>query len=323
MANAIDQTARGLIVGHAQFGLTEAGKRQTVGRAVHDGDTVGTDPEGNIPVRLLGVDAPEVSIPLPDGPPNRFTSIKSDGWDRFLTNPFARGLPAFDPPLSRRLREFLEARTGAGAADNHARHADAATQALRNKVTQDMAASGLDADSFRFFLAFAHEALDRYGRFLAFLHQDRPAGQRKPSYNEQLIDDGLVAPYAIWPNINPFRKASNLLQAAPSPGQLADSELDQMRQAVKDTRNANTGIYEKADPLRLLPFELRYLARTTIVGQRKTRPGPDRWVIDLTAGDDRIHPPHAYHRILHPEDRLFVPQEYIPLFETKGWKKQR
>jgi hypothetical protein len=40
------------------LGLTTTGKHQTVGNAVHDGDTVSTDPDGNILVRLLGVDVP-------------------------------------------------------------------------------------------------------------------------------------------------------------------------------------------------------------------------------------------------------------------------
>jgi hypothetical protein len=323
MANAIRQTAAGLTIGQARLGLTSTGKHQTVGNAVHDGDTVSTDPDGNIPVRLLGVDAPEVSFTLPNDPPVKFTDITDQRWADFLTDPFARGLPLFDPPLPRQLRAFLEQKLGPGCAANHAKHAKPATDAFRAKVSKDVADSGLDNDSFLFFLAFAHDVLDRYGRFLTFLHQDRPPGQRKPSYNRQLLDDALVVPYAIWPNIDPFRTAATLLDAVPAPGQLADQELDQTRQVVKDTRTAHKGIYEQADPLQLQPFELRYLARTTTIGGRKARLGPDRWVIDLTANDNRLHPPHSYHRIPNPEDRLFIPEEFVSLFETKGWKKQR
>jgi hypothetical protein len=47
---------------------------------------------------------------------------------------------------------------------------------------------------------------------------------------------------------------------------------------------------------------------------------PDRWVIDLSAGDYRLLAPQLYHTIDHPEDRLHVPAEYVPLFERTGWK---
>jgi hypothetical protein len=323
MPNAIRQTDAGLTIGLARLGLTSTGTHQKVGNAVHDGDTVSTDPDGNIPVRLLGVDAPEVSFTLPNDPPVKFTDITDQRWTDFLTDPFARGLPLFDPPLPRQLRAFLERKLGAGCAANHAKHAKPATEAFRAKVAKDMADSGLNEDSFLFFLLFAHDVLDRYGRFLTFLRQDRPQGQRKPFYNRQLLDDALVVPYAIWPNIDPFRTAATLLDAVPAPGQLANQELDQTRQVVRDTRAAHKGIYEQADSLQLLPFELRYLARTTTIGGRKVRLGPDRWVIDLTSTDNRLHPPHSYHRIPNPEDRLFIPPEFISMFETKGWKRQR
>jgi hypothetical protein len=75
---------------------------------------------------------------------------------------------------------------------------------------------------------------------------------------------------------------------------------------------AGVGLYEAADPLRLLPFELRFLAR---------RQPPDRWLVDLSSDDSVLLPPQSYTTVAHPEDRLFVPAEYVPLWEQTGWKR--
>jgi hypothetical protein len=74
----------------------------------------------------------------------------------------------------------------------------------------------------------------------------------------------------------------------------------------------------------MFPFELRFLARshTTPSGGVRRSP-PDRWVINLASDDDRLYPPQAYWRIPNPEDRLFVPAEYVPLFFDRGWRKRR
>lgn len=71
-------------------------------------------------------------------------------------------------------------------------------------------------------------------------------------------------------------------------------------------------MWEQEDPLRLFPFELRFIA--------ERRP-PFRWVIDLRGEDDVLLPPQTYHTISHPEDRLFVPPEFVPLFVERGWRR--
>jgi hypothetical protein len=162
--------------------------------------------------------------------------------------------------------------------------------------------------------------IDRYGRFLAFLNQDRPPGQRRPSYNERLLRQGLASPYAIWPNLNPFVTGPSIVEAVPEPGQ-SPPELERVRRLVTEARDAGRGIYDPNQPLRLQAFELRFLARSTRVDNGSARRGPDRWVIDVAAGDDLLRPPHAYHRIAKPEDRLFVSIEHVPLFESQGWRK--
>jgi hypothetical protein len=59
-------------------------------------------------------------------------------------------------------------------------------------------------------------------------------------------------------------------------------------------------------------FELRFLSR---------RQPPDRWVIDLGRDDDALLPPQAYFTIPNPEDRLYIPGEYVPLFVEAGWRR--
>ncbi|MGH3145637.1 MAG: hypothetical protein ACRDTR_07520, partial [Rubrobacter sp.] len=65
-------------------------------------------------------------------------------------------------------------------------------------------------------------------------------------------------------------------------------------------------------PLSLEPFEVRLLSR---------RRPPDRWVIDLGDEGDLLIPPQEYYTVPHAEDRLFVPEEYVPLFVEAGWRR--
>ena len=322
MAKAVEQTKKGLTVAHTRLGLHTNGTRMSVKEAIHDGDTATVDPDGNVSVRLLGVDAPEVSFPLPNSAPKTFPQIKSAEWATFLTNPFAAGLPAFDPPLDTALVASLVSRIGATCAANHARHADAATRGLEGLIDKDCIDQGLTKETVKLFIAFATDVIDRYGRFLGYLDQDLtnpPPGHL--TYNERLLTEGLVIPYFIWPNINPFRKQPNLLEAVPRPGHsITDPRLDKARQSIRDARASQVGIFEAGDPLKLLPFEVRYLARTFKRGNQKLRGGPDRWIINLAAADDLLLPPQEYIKIPNPEDRLFVPAEYVALFRDRGWK---
>ncbi len=66
MARAISQLPSGLTLGHAKLGRHGA-RRGTVSQQVHDGDTVIVEADGNLGVRFLGVDTPEVSFTLPAG----------------------------------------------------------------------------------------------------------------------------------------------------------------------------------------------------------------------------------------------------------------
>ena len=321
MGKAIFQTKGGLKVGRGGLGI-RGSVRGTVSQETHDGDTVAVDADGDLGVRFLGVDAPEVSLPLPGGP--RFVPITDARWAEFLDHPFARGLPKFDPPLSAGLRSHLAARCKPDEAGNHARLASAAERALESEIKDDIDGLEQTAETFRFFFAFAHEVMDGSGRLLAYVNRDQPneasPRPRPKSYNERLLALGVVTPYFIWPNIDPYRRQTSLVDAVPSPGGITPSghheraarSLEEARRVVREAREARLGVNDPASPLGLYPFELRFISR---------RRPPDRWVIDLSAGDDRLVTPDRYYTIRNPEDRLFIPAEYVPLFEASGWRR--
>lgn len=96
---------------------------------------------------------------------------------------------------------------------------------------------------------------------------------------------------------------------------MTTNKLSRARKFVCDAREKHIGIFERNEPLKLLPFELRYLFR---------RQAPDRYVIDMSSSSS--HPillkPTEYWRISNEEDRLFVDKHFVPLFEKKGYDVQ-
>jgi hypothetical protein len=165
--------------------------------------------------------------------------------------------------------------------------------------------------------------MDAYGRLLCYINRDQPDADdpepRPRSYNERLLALGHVSPYFIWPNLDPYMQPGRLVDAVPVPntdapaGVTADerASFDAARESVRQARLAGLGVFSQANLLRVFPFELRFLSR---------RRPPDRWVIDLSAGDDLLRDPQSYHLIPNVEDRLFVPEEYAALFVAKGWQ---
>ena len=320
MAKAIEQLLSGMIVGHAALGSRGAGIG-TVAQQVHDGDTISVQAVGNFGVRFLGVDAPEISFTLPKG--KKFVELGNPAWEKFLTDPFAGEYPPFDPPLTPGLRKEIKSRVGQGTAQNHYRLAQSAQKALEKEIQGDLAALGQSAKEFQFFLAFASEVMDRYGRLLCYVNRcepaTAPAESRPLTYNERLLCAGWTAPCFIWPNINPFRRQDSMLKAVFPPGKanaIAEKEksLRQARKWVRDAREQGIGIFDKQDPLRLQAFEVRYLAR---------RRPPDRWVVDLGESDDVLIQPQKYYTVANWEDRLFIPEEFVPWFVKAGWKRQK
>ncbi len=180
-----------LTIGIMALGL-HGEKPGTVKQVVHDGDTLNVRPDGNIGVRFLGIDTPEVSFTLPGT--NKFLSLSDPRFEQFLSDPFAETWGPFNQPLPAGLKRHLQTKIGSGVAANHLRHARAAEDFLEEEIAKDMRALGQDAETFRFFLAFAFEVMDGYGRFLGYLNREQPnANEPEPrplTYNERLLKAG-------------------------------------------------------------------------------------------------------------------------------------
>ena len=307
-------SSRGLTRGKAFLGR-HGGKRATVKQAVHDGDTISIEADGNISIRFLGIDTPEKSYKFPGK--ETFPNIYPN-FVEYLTDPFSEDyedsqklLDALGPELVAHLR----GRLGPDCAKNHHEHAEAAHRELEGYVERDLV-SVEPPEEFRFFLAFSYEKMDRYGRLLCWLHQDLPEEKRagRTSYNEEMLRSGRAEPYFIVPNINPFRRKS-LMESIPEPDKFKtyiqeDLSLLEARRGVKDARENKIGIFDEESPLMLEPFELRFLAR---------REAPSRRVIDMNAEDPVLMKPINYHLIPNPEDRLFVNPEHVPLFKERKY----
>jgi endonuclease YncB( thermonuclease family) len=310
MAKAIEQKDDKLM-GH--FGFADRnGAIDGPHEAAHDGDTFTVRALGNFGLRFLGIDTPEVSFRLPEK--KDFTPIQESAWEAFLTAPFS---PEYGPlSLDAALMEHLAGKIGAGCATNHAKWGTQAQAALEQELRNDLQGQGATNENFRLFLRFASDALDVYGRLLAYVNCDeRDPAERKPTYNERMLAAGMALPYFIWPNVNPFRKQVSLPAAVLRPGTAAEvgnGDLREPRRLVAEARKAGKGLFA-ADGLRLDPSELRYLAQRT---------PPGRWVIDLSSTGNLLHHPQRYFEIPNHEDRLYVSEQHADMFVAVGWVKQ-
>ncbi|HIK44084.1 MAG TPA: hypothetical protein IGR64_04265 [Leptolyngbyaceae cyanobacterium M65_K2018_010] len=291
------------------------GLPQSLKASIADGDTLGVHLQGSGSVRFLGVDTPEKNFQLTGLSGSR--RLDSPEWETYLTDPFRPELGGYD--LDPALIAHLRPRLGAGAGQNHRTYGEQAEQALIALVQADMTALGQTLESFQYYLSFSFEVFDSYGRLLAFINRNQPQANtpspRPLSYNERMLEQGAALPYLIWPNIDPFR-ASSLLAAVPAPGTartVAQSTpaLRRARELVRQARSEGRGVFNPAAPLRLEPFEVRYLGRREI---------PNRGVIDLSRNEDVILRPQSYCRIPNPEDRLYIPPAFVPLFVSRGWR---
>jgi hypothetical protein len=300
---------RGVVGLRREIGGAGAIKVQPLSTVVHDGDTIQSHLFGSGSLRFLGIDTAEIALnnSAMDSPKNQAKFA-----DPAILDAAGIGIE---------LKAHLLPKLGPDCALNHSRHAVQSQAALQAMVEADMAALAKDADSFQLFLAFSYEVFDGNGRFLCFVNRDEPedSSDRPLSYNERLLESGATLPFFIWPNIAPFREAEVITDAIPRPGEAAriarKGKLGQARRFVQKARETaettRTGVFNPDDPQVLEAFELRFL-------NRKER--PTRGVIDLAKASDVILHPESYWKIPRPEDRLFIPPEFVPAFAARGWK---
>ena len=316
---ALRLSQKGYKIGTGFLG-THGDQAGSVRQIVHDGDTLNVRLNDNLGVRFLGIDSAEISLPLPSA--GTFIHLKDARWEAF----FKSGAWKNNLFLHPGLMLDLEVRIGLGndIAANQARQADRAQRTLEQMIQSDLDQSDKTEEDFEFFMAFGHEFLDSTGRLLCYLHSARENfSDRKlrdtlstRSYNERQLAAGAAYPYFIWPNIQPFMTGKPFAPDNLDPENFwltvqRSSKLQQARKSIKSARAAGLGIFDPQDPLRLAPFELRYISRHR---------APERYVIDLSQpGVGRLLAPELYYTIPNPEDRLFIPSEYRLLFEATGW----
>lgn len=310
-------TPAGFKLGQSGIGKNGVGTG-TIKQTVHDGDTVNVLLLKNLGVRFLGIDTPEISFQLPGE--QGFTAISNAKWDTLFTSgAWKAGLPVGNA-LLHYLQHPARIGNGANVAANHSKLADDAQHALEKLIQDDLTLSGKTKEQFLYFMAFANEFLDVYGRLLTYLHSDRSnfsngTTTSELSYNEKQLADGWACPYFIWPNVQPFISVKPFSQANVQPAGFwpliqSATKLNNSRQAVKAARALGKGIFNHTNHIKLMPFELRYIAR---------KKAPDRFLIDLSdVGNNKLLHPEQYFTV-NPEDRLFIPAEYIPIFESFGW----
>ena len=120
---------RKMTIGFARLGL-RGDKQGTVNQQVHDGDTIRTLADGNISVRLLGIDTPEISLQFPSK--GNFLGLKNPQWAELLADLFnEQKFGPFSSAVPAGLKAWLTSRTGKHAAEIHYEHANKATDALR------------------------------------------------------------------------------------------------------------------------------------------------------------------------------------------------
>jgi endonuclease YncB( thermonuclease family) len=289
---------------------------------VHDGDTTNVRLDRNLGVRFLGIDTPEISFEFPGT--SNFVALSNEKWDTLFTSgAWKEGLVLYSGLLA-----DLESRIGdgTGVAKNHAVLADAAQKSLESIIESDFQISGKTKEEFQHFMAFAHEFLDSYGRLLCYLnsseenysHLDPNVAKaiKRWSYNERQLMTGWAVPYFIWPNLQPFMNHRPFTEENVRPDGFwklikGASKLKSARDAVASARQQKIGIFDAADPLRVMPFELRFLSR---------KKGPERYVINMAdEGSTYLLDPSLYYTIPNAEDRLHIPPEYLPIFKAYGW----
>ncbi len=214
MAKTVFRTNRGqgFLAGTFRMGF-HGGGYGSVAQNVHDGDTVNVSSKANFAIRFLAIDTPEISYQEPGG--DRFLPSNNQVFRDLLAAPFST--PGSTNGFSSALVSHIQARASVTGAENHNALAKAAEDKLEELIQADMDEAGADKESFQFFLAFAFEALDHFGRLLCYVHPDQanvPADQRKASYNQRILEAGLASPYFIFPNVDPFRARGSLIDAA-------------------------------------------------------------------------------------------------------------
>jgi endonuclease YncB( thermonuclease family) len=257
-----------------------------------DGDT----PKVALPIRMLGMDAPEYHYQGADQEnPGKFDAAMRG----FLVGAGSQ--------LDAGLRAYLEPRLKGKPCTRQIRAGEKALrhfEALkRQRLDPGQRHNEKRKTERRLYIMVAQEVFDKHGRMLAYINASYNQAERKaippaerPTFNLQMMQEGQAVSLLIYPNIP---KAS---------------DLELVQKAVSEARTAPKGFWQAGQDRVLLPYEFRWIV-DTIQGARM---GPDRYCGDILSG--KLFPPQSYH-LVWPENRLFFRAEHLKEALKMGFSK--
>lgn len=257
-----------------------------------DGDT----PTIQTPIRMLGMDAPELHYGgATETNPGKFDAA------------FAGFLAGAGKGLDEGLKVHLAKRIDAQASTRHIQ-AGAAAHAHFDAIVSDRlhrvsTSTGKPIAPRKLFTMVAQQVFDKYGRLLAYVapsytkaeREATPAAKR-PTFNLQMLQDGHATSLVISPNV-------------PKP-----NDLLLVREAMVTARRRRRGMWASSTPV-LHGFEYRWIV-DTLAGKRQ---GPDRYCGDFTTA--KLYPPQRYYKV-PDENRLWFFGEGIGEALKMGFKLQ-
>jgi endonuclease YncB( thermonuclease family) len=256
-----------------------------------DGDT----PMVELPIRMLGMDAPELHY---GGATEKNPGKLDSDLEKFLSKSGSN--------LESGLKAHLKDRLGNKPSSRQIAAGKAAfghfLSIVQKRLDRGVGKNGKPLTPRRLFIMASKDVFDRYGRLLAYINaayekkeREALAPAERPTFNLQMIQDGHAVNLIIYANI-------------PKPG-----DLSLVQDAVHKARTRRKGMWKDGNKT-LLPYEFRWIA-DTIVGKRN---GPDRYCADITTAV--MYPPQEYYKVL-PENRLFFYPEHVDDAIKMGFRK--
>lgn len=253
-----------------------------------DGDT----PTIQLPVRMLGIDAPELHYSgAQENNPGKFDEAMSTFLDE-AGSALDAGLKAYLEP---RLQNKASTRhiLAGGAAHLH-------FETMSKTRLERFDKKGKPLTPRKLFIMVAEEVFDKNGRMLAYINANYTAKEResipaikRPTFNLQMMQEGHATSLLIYPNVP------------------ADKDLKLVQTGIQAARLGKLGFW--ADEQTLLAYEFRWIV-DTINGNRQ---GPDRFCGDITTG--QLYPPQQYY-LVEPENRLFFYGEDVGEAYSMGFR---
>ena len=242
-----------------------------------DGDT----PTIQLPIRMLGIDAPELHV----GGATEKNPGKFDAAMELFLQKEGKSLPQ---ELKAHLRKRLLSKPSTRQIDAGKKSFEHFRTIVAERLDKGTTKTGKPLKPRKLFLMVSNDVFDQNGRLLAYIapsyskeERESIKPEKRPTFNLQMVQDGWAVSLLIYPNI-------------PKP-----LDLKLVQGAVKKARIAKKGMWADGEKT-LLPYEFRWIVKM-IQGQ-SMKEALSRYCADITTM--KLHRPEEYFRT-KPEDRLF------------------